>query len=108
MFKKNKNNSQFIVSKIINQEKFAFSLEDCVKLALKNYFFKLIDKNENNLYKIFLSKIEKPLFDSVMQFTRGNQTQAAIILGINRGTLRKKLNIYYKNNIFKKSKNFNI
>jgi Fis family transcriptional regulator len=29
-----------------------------------------------------------------MEYTRGNQTKAAIILGLNRGTLRKKLKIY--------------
>ena len=29
-----------------------------------------------------------------MQYTRGNQTRAATMLGINRGTLRKKLKKY--------------
>ena len=39
----------------------------------------------------------KPLRDSVKQAlknTRGNQTRAATMLGINRGTLRKKLKKY--------------
>ena len=36
----------------------------------------------------------KPLRDSVKQYTRGNQTRAANMLGINRGTLRKKLKKY--------------
>ena len=31
------------------------------------------------------------MLDMVMQYTRGNQTRAATMLGINRGTLRKKL-----------------
>ena len=34
------------------------------------------------------------LLEIVMQFTRGNQTKAAAILGLNRGTLRKKLRQY--------------
>ncbi|WP_154027516.1 helix-turn-helix domain-containing protein [Buchnera aphidicola] len=92
--------SQFIVSDIINKEVFYTPLIKYIKIALKNYFLIVIKKTENNLYHMFLSEIEKPLFDSVMQYTRGNQTQAALILGINRGTLRKKLNLYYKNKKF--------
>lgn len=38
--------------------------------------------------------MEHPLLDAVMQATRGNQTRAAVLLGINRGTLRKKLKKY--------------
>ena len=38
--------------------------------------------------------IERPLFQAVMDYTQGNQSQAAGILGINRGTLRKKLRTY--------------
>ncbi len=34
-------------------------------------------------------KREQPLLDMVMQYTRGNQTRAALMMGINRGTLRK-------------------
>ncbi len=38
-----------------------------------------------------------PLLDMVMQYTRGNQTRAALMMGINRGTLRKKLKKYGMN-----------
>jgi len=41
--------------------------------------------------------MERPLLDLTMQFTRGNQTRAANLLGINRGTLRKKLKKYGMN-----------
>jgi Fis family transcriptional regulator len=41
-----------------------------------------------------LGEVEEPLFRVVMDYTRGNQSQAAGILGINRGTLRKKLKTY--------------
>jgi Fis family transcriptional regulator len=41
-----------------------------------------------------LSEVEAPLLEVVMQFTGGNQTRAAAILGLNRGTLRKKLRQY--------------
>lgn len=51
-------------------------------------FFK---KNCGNAYQVALDKFEKPLLNAVLIQTRGNQTEAAEVLGINRGTLRKKL-----------------
>lgn len=41
-----------------------------------------------------LGEVEPPLFRAVMDYTQGNQTRAAEILGINRATLRKKLKQY--------------
>ena len=41
-----------------------------------------------------LGEVEKPLFSAVLDYTNGNQSEAAEILGINRGTLRKKLKVY--------------
>jgi len=38
-----------------------------------------------------LAEIEGPLLEVVLEYTRGNQTRASEILGLNRGTLRKKL-----------------
>jgi Fis family transcriptional regulator len=37
------------------------------------------------------------MLEEVMMYTRGNQTRAANLLGINRGTLRKKLKKYGMN-----------
>ncbi|MEL7536179.1 MAG: DNA-binding transcriptional regulator Fis [Pseudomonadota bacterium] len=62
--------------------------------ALKQYFNTLNGHNPNGLYEIVLCEVEKPLFRSVMQYTGGNQSRAAEVLGINRGTLRKKLQQY--------------
>jgi len=41
-----------------------------------------------------MSEVEKPLFRAVLEYAGGNQSEAADILGINRGTLRKKLIAY--------------
>jgi Fis family transcriptional regulator, factor for inversion stimulation protein len=41
-----------------------------------------------------LSQVEAPLLREVMQHTRNNQTRASNMLGLNRGTLRKKLKQY--------------
>jgi Fis family transcriptional regulator len=46
------------------------------------------------LYELVLGEVEPPLLRTVMEYTRGNQSRAAEILGINRGTLRKKLKTY--------------
>ncbi len=48
----------------------------------------------NDLYELVLAEVEQPLLDMVMQYTCGNQTRAALMMGINRGTLRKKLKKY--------------
>ena len=62
--------------------------------ALKNYFATLNGDRPGYLYDLVLGEVERPLFKAVMDFTDGNQSQAAGILGINRGTLRKKLRTY--------------
>jgi len=41
-----------------------------------------------------LAEVEAPLFESVMAYTKDNQTRASELLGLNRGTLRKKLKQY--------------
>ncbi len=72
-------------------------LRDSVKQALKNYFSQLNGQDVNDLYELVRAEIERPLLDMVMQYTRGNQTRAASMMGINRGTLRKKLKQYSMN-----------
>jgi Fis family transcriptional regulator len=62
--------------------------------ALRNYFASLNGLKPKELYTLVLSEVEAPLFKSVMNYTGGNQSRAAQILGINRGTLRKKLRTY--------------
>ncbi|MCH9026031.1 MAG: Fis family transcriptional regulator [Proteobacteria bacterium] len=43
------------------------------------------------LYELVIGQVEKPLLRTVLDYAEGNQSLAADILGINRGTLRKKL-----------------
>ncbi len=62
--------------------------------ALNRYFDSLNGDRPGDLYDLVLGQVEEPLFRAVMDFTHGNQSQAAGILGINRGTLRKKLKTY--------------
>lgn len=62
--------------------------------ALKQYFRNLNGDRPGDLYDLVIGEVERPLFKAVMDYTDGNQSQAAGILGINRGTLRKKLRSY--------------
>mgnify|MGYP000040055891 CR=1 FL=1 len=65
--------------------------------ALKQYFRNLNGDRPGDLYDLVIGEVERPLFKAVMDYTDGNQSQAAGILGINRGTLRKKLRSYSLN-----------
>ena len=62
--------------------------------ALETYFAALNGDRPGDLYDLVIGEVERPLFQAVMDYTQGNQSQAAGILGINRGTLRKKLKSY--------------
>lgn len=69
-------------------------LRESVNRALEDYFAQLDGQPVNNLYELVLTEIEAPLFEAVMRYTNNNQTQASNLLGLNRGTLRKKLKYY--------------
>jgi Fis family transcriptional regulator len=59
--------------------------------ALSDYFMSLNGSRPSRLYDLVLREVEEPLFRVVLDYAEGNQSRAADILGINRGTLRKKL-----------------
>jgi len=86
--KKNYKNKELKASK--NQKPLRSHTEE----ALKAYFRTLNGDRPGELYDLVLGEVEEPLFRVVMDYTDGNQSQAAGILGINRGTLRKKLKSY--------------
>lgn len=72
-------------------------LRDSVKQAVNKYLATLDGQDVEDLYEMVLSEIEAPLLEEVMTYVRGNQTRASILMGINRGTLRKKLKKYGMN-----------
>jgi Fis family transcriptional regulator len=59
--------------------------------ALQEYFASLNGHRPARLYDLVMHEVEEPLFRAVLDYAAGNQSRAAGILGINRGTLRKKL-----------------
>ncbi len=70
-------------------------LRECVRDALRDYFDQLNGHSASPLYQLVIREVEQPLFETVMEYTGGNQTRAASLLGISRSTLRKKLNLYH-------------
>lgn len=70
------------------------TLRDSVDQALANYFAQLEGVDVKDVYTMVLSEVEAPLLEQTLKFCRNNQTRAAQILGLNRGTLRKKLKQY--------------
>jgi Fis family transcriptional regulator len=69
-------------------------LHDSVRQSLENYLSKLKGEIPANLYELILAEVEAPLLEAVMEYTKNNQSRAAIVLGLSRGTLRKKLKQY--------------
>jgi two-component system nitrogen regulation response regulator GlnG len=66
-------------------------LEDFVERKLKDFVKKIKASQPKNLYTLLLNEIERPLISLTLKETNGNQIQAALILGMNRNTLRKKI-----------------
>lgn len=66
-------------------------LSNAVKHSIRRYLYELEGTQPNNMYNLVLQQVEQPLFEAILEHTRGNQSRAAEMLGLNRGTLRKKL-----------------
>ncbi|MBI5809732.1 MAG: sigma-54-dependent Fis family transcriptional regulator, partial [Deltaproteobacteria bacterium] len=67
------------------------SLEEIITAKLRPFVEKTAQKGKQELYDLVLPYMERPLIKLVIEKTRGNQVQAAEVLGINRNTLRKKI-----------------
>jgi len=65
-----------------------------VAQALENYFEQLDGQEVVDLHALVISEVEKPLLEAVLNHTKSNQSKAAKMLGLSRGTLRKKLVSY--------------
>ena len=70
------------------------TLRNCVEQTLHNYFTHLDGQPVTHIYEMVLSEVEAPLLEVVMRYTQHNQCKAAELLGLSRGTLRKKLQQY--------------
>jgi Fis family transcriptional regulator len=67
------------------------TLREQVKRAMTRYFLHLDGQSPSDIYQLVMNEVEAPLLEVVMQQADNNQSKAATMLGINRGTLRSKL-----------------
>ena len=66
-------------------------LHRCVESALNTYFDALEGETCCGLFELVMAEVERPMLVSVMRHVGDNQSRAAALLGLSRGTLRKKL-----------------
>jgi two-component system nitrogen regulation response regulator GlnG len=64
------------------------SLEELVAREVEDA---LDEPEPSQIYRGLLERVERPLLETVLARTDGNQIRAAALLGINRNTLRKKI-----------------
>ena len=62
--------------------------------ALRGYFHTLNGHRPRELHQFVIAQVERPLLEQTLDYTNGNQSAAAEILGLSRGTLRKRLQTY--------------
>ncbi len=92
---------------VIEQQEIAptTSQEQNLQEIIYNLVNKFLSENKgssiNDLYDMILQEVEPPLLQAVMEKKRGNQLQAAKLLGISRGTIRKKLQRYFGTKYFR-------
>ena len=85
---------------VLTQEDFAFLESEHAEPDAADLLRRLIERDvrdalENRetgeIYRAWLERVERPLLETVLAHTDGNQIRAAALLGINRNTLRKKI-----------------
>lgn len=71
----------------------ASEIAECVRKSLEKYFKDLDGERPRTVYEMVLKNVERPMIEVVLHYADGNQTVAAKWLGINRNTLRKKIEL---------------
>ena len=66
-------------------------LADTVKRSLERYFKDMDGERPSAIYDMVLQNVERPMIETVLGYAEGNLTRAAAMLGIDRNTLRKKM-----------------
>ena len=78
----------------ISDNQITTNLAEAVEQSVDQYLKILDNPDTANLYELVLEQMEEPLLKRVLKYVRNNQVRAAKLLGISRGTLRKKMKKY--------------
>jgi two-component system nitrogen regulation response regulator GlnG len=85
---------------VLTPEDFRFLETESPESGSADSFRRLVERDVQNalenretgeIYRAWLERVERPLLETVLSHTDGNQVRAATLLGINRNTLRKKI-----------------
>ncbi len=77
-----------------SQQQEISQLTHAVKHSIRRYLYELEGTQPTDMYDLVLRQVEQPLLEAILEHTKWNQSRAAEYLGLNRGTLRKKLRQY--------------
>lgn len=91
----------FVDTSITREVKSEQGLQDLVYNLVNKFLAENKAKKIDDLYDMILCEVEPPMLQAVMEKKRGNQLQAAKLLGISRGTIRKKLQRYFGTKYFR-------
>lgn len=91
----------FVDNSIAREVKTEQGLQDLVYNLVNKFLAENKNKKIDDLYDMILCEVEPPMLQAVMEKKRGNQLQAAKLLGISRGTIRKKLQRYFGTKYFR-------
>ena len=76
------------------KNKTSILFKEFVSNAMIEYFKKIDGYPIDNVYNLVIGEVEKPLIEETIKYCKGNQTKASQLLGLSRGTLRKKMKQY--------------
>jgi Fis family transcriptional regulator len=88
------NDEHVVLGDVTNSSAAHGCLRDAVTDSVRAYLQQLDGQMTTDFYSLLLAEVEAPMLKEIMQYTRNNQTKASMMLGLNRGTLRKKLKQY--------------
>lgn len=64
-------------------------IAEAIREGVRRHFVELDGERASHVYALVMAAAEKPLVETILEHTNGNQFHAAALLGINRNTLRK-------------------
>ncbi len=69
-------------------------LPACINAKLTRYFDQLDGEQASGVHKMVMNEVEPVVIKFILELVNNNQSEAARILGVNRGTLKKKIEFY--------------
>jgi len=72
----------------------SIDLPACINAKLTRYFEQLDGEQASGVHKMVMNEVEPVVIKFILELVNNNQSEASRILGVNRGTLKKKIEFY--------------